>query len=93
MAGNVWTKTFGLLLTLVGLWMATTVVSFSGLLTRTAPAEVPVEGDEVDWLRVVAMAGIGLAMALVGGWLVTAPEGGARPKRPTKAKDQGEKDL
>ena len=86
MAGNAITKTFGLLLTLVGLWMATTVVTASGLLT-TAPPEAPVEADEVDLVRVVAMAGIGLVMALVGGWLLTAPEVGARSKRLAKSKD------
>ena len=87
MAGNAITKTFGLLLTLVGLWMATTVVTASGLLTRTVPPEAPVEADEVDLVRVVAMAGIGLVMALVGGWLLTAPEVGARSKRLAKSKD------
>ena len=68
-------KAMGLMVVLLGLWLALTVVGFAGLIDPAVP--------EPEWWAEyrarladnLGGIGIGLAMAAVGGWLVVVPPG------------------
>ena len=66
-------KLIGLILVMVGLWLALTVLSFSGVIEPGLTAADWWARFYEDLPRVAGMAGVGLLIAGVGGWLLTAP--------------------